>query len=101
MVQATPVEAAVEMFEENEIADFCMEAAHDMLSEEPRTLTGEFPGNKTRAMGHALAVVEIAEEHGIDAEREYIDEVGYPEIVDTDDELHKILIHLNGGSPEQ
>ena len=80
--------------------DFTMECSFTEPSQEPRTLDGYFPGNKTRAMGHALAVVEMAEEHGIDAEREYIDEVGYDESLDIDKDRHKILIHLNGGSPE-
>lgn len=86
-----PHQKAVESFEDNDIAEFCMAAAHNMLSDDPRTLVGRFPGEKTRAMGYALAVVEIAEEHGVNAEREYIgdlDEFGH----------HRIDIHIKGGS---
>jgi hypothetical protein len=35
-----------------------------------------FPGSRDRAMGGALAVVEKLEEASIEAEREYVEEVG-------------------------
>lgn len=88
-----PHDKAVENFRQNDITNFVMETIHGSVSDEPRTLQGEFPGSETRAMGHALEVVEMAEEAGLDAEREYIGEM---------DEFnaHRIDIHLNGGDEE-
>ena len=100
MTQEEAIQKAVEHFQDNDITDFCMECATGMVSDEPRTLEGYYPGDKTLAMGYALATVEMAEENGLDAEREYIDEVGYPEELDIDKERHKILIHIEGGSDE-
>ena len=91
MEEHSAAQVAVDSFKDNDIADFCMAAAHDMLSDEPRTLTGEFPGNETLAMGYALEVVEIAEEHGLDAEREYVGPT------DEEYESHTILVHIEGG----
>ena len=85
------VEQATADLQSNDIAGFIMATIHDSPSKEPRTLQGEFPGSKTRAMGHALEVVELAAEHGIDAEREYIGEMD-------DYDLHRIDIHIEGGS---
>lgn len=85
-----PHEKAIEQFETNDITNFVMETVHGTPSEEPRTLQGEFPGSKTQAMGHALEVIEMADEHDLDAEREYIGPVdGF--------DLHRIDIHIQGG----
>ena len=91
MEEHSAEQVAVDSFKDNDIADLCVAAAHNMVSDEPRTLTGTFPGNKTLAMGYALEAVELAEEAGLEAEREYIGET------DADWDQHLILIHIEGG----
>lgn len=61
--------------------------------QQPRTIEAEFPGNRTRAMGHALVTVEKLEGLGIEAEREYVGEV-------EDFPHHRINIHIAGGDSE-
>lgn len=87
MGEIPAVEKAVADFGENDIAEFVMKCVHSFVSDDPRTLEGEFPGNKTRAMGHALEVVEMAAEYDLDAEREYIRPMD-------DYDLHRIDIHI-------
>ena len=88
------IEAMEQSFQKNPIAGLCVEAACGFVDPTPRTLEGIYPGNKTRAMGHALASVEGVEECGEEAEREYIDQVW------EDPDSHRIDIHINGGSDE-
>lgn len=57
--------------------------------QEPRTVEGEFAGNRTRAMGHALVITEDLEELGIEASREYVEPTEFG---------HRIDIHIEGGS---
>lgn len=59
--------------------------------QEPRTVEGEFPGNRDRAMGHALVIEEDLEELGISAEREYVEPT---------DHGHRIDIHIAGGEKD-
>ena len=86
------VEKAVQELNENEVVDFIMESTYGELSNEPRTIHGDFPGSKDRAMGHALEVVRIAEEAGLEAEREYVGQG------DEYENQHLINIHIEGGS---
>lgn len=65
------------------------EAARDRLAE-PRTIPMEFPGNRQRAMGHALVIIEDLEELGIRARREYQDQVMEPN--EYGDGIHRIDI---------
>lgn len=88
-------EKAVESLTENEIADLIMEHLTSGISDEPRTIRGTFPGPKNLAMGAALEVVEMCEEDGVDAEREYIGEG------DQYDGQQVIDIHIEGGSDEE
>jgi len=91
MEEHSAEQVAVDSFKDNDIADLCVAAAHNMVSDEPRTLTGTFPGNKTLAMGYALEAAELVEEAGLEAEREYVGET------DADWDQHLILIHIEGG----
>lgn len=64
-----------------------------------RTVEGEFPGSRQRAMGHALVYIEDLAELDIDAEREYI---GHSDFYiehqeDMSDELHRVNIHIEPG----
>jgi len=85
------VDKAVQELKENEVADLIMEHCFSSIDETPRTIKGEFPGSRTRAMGHALEVVKMCNEDGVDAEREYIGEV-------EDFDLHRIDIHIGRAS---
>ena len=87
MEEHSAEQVAVDSFKDNDIVNFIMECVHGFVSDEPRTLQGEFAGSKTRAMGHALEVVEMAAENDLDAEREYIGEMD-------DFDLHRIDIHI-------
>jgi hypothetical protein len=79
-------------FEGDDIVAFCFEAASKSdISGEPRTLEGEFPGSRDRAMGHARRVVEIAEENGLDADVEYVEQEG---------DFHRIDVHIEGGESQ-
>lgn len=84
------VDRMIDSLQENEVADLIMEHTTTGLSGEPRTIRGTFPGDKTRAMEHASVVVEMCEDDGLEAEREYTGEK-------TDQGLHIILIHIEGG----
>lgn len=69
------------------------EAARERLAE-PRTLPMRFPGNQDRAMGHALVLIEDLEELGIEAEREY-----HEQVLPANEHagaLHRIDIHISG-----
>lgn len=89
MPEHDTVERAVEDLRENEVAELIMQST-GQLSDEPRTVRGTFPGSKTRAMGHALEVVEIVEDHDLEAEREYIGPV-------EGRDSHEIHVHIEGG----
>lgn len=71
------------------------EAARERLAE-PRTLPMKFPGNRTRAMGHALVIIEDLEELGISAEREYHGVV----LENEAGTLHRIDISVEGGDSQ-
>lgn len=85
---------AVEQLKSNDVAEFVMQSVYGDVPTEPCTLSGEFPGSKDRAMGHAREVAEIAREHDLDAEVEYVGEV-------ENFDLHRIDVHLNGGDPSE
>lgn len=72
------------------------EASRERLAQ-PRTLKMEFPGNRERAMGHALVIIEDLEELGIEAEREYHEQVKPPLPEHNVGALHRIDIHVEGG----
>lgn len=75
----------------NAVFGLIMRLLADNPPTEPETIVGTFPGNRTRAMGHALALIETLEEHDVEAEREYI------KPHDEFDE-HIIAIHIMGGA---
>lgn len=54
----------------------------EALAADGHVVTGEFPGSRQRALGHALKYVEDLEELGIDARREYVDETEFGHRVD-------------------
>lgn len=72
-------------------------AARERLAE-PRTLPMKFPGNRKRAMGHALVIIEDLEELGIEAEREYHEQLLPPK--NGLGALNRIDIHIEGGDSE-
>lgn len=85
------VAQALDGLQSSDIANFVMASVHGDVSDEPRTLEGSFPGTRDRAMGYALEVCEIAAEHDLDAEREYVGRG------DEYESQHIIKIHIEGG----
>lgn len=69
------------------IWDVCFQLVHGDVDPEPRTLEGQFPGNRNRAMGHALSLIEDLHEAGIPARREYVGKMD-------NFDLHRIDIHI-------
>lgn len=72
--------------------DIAMRLANNDPPTEPETIVATFPGSRTRAMGHALALIERLESHDVEAEREYIEES------DEFEDEHIIAIHIEGGA---
>lgn len=78
-----------------EMQNLLMSARRGVLSEKgDHTVEGEFPGSRTRAMGHALAAKELVEEHtDCTVEREYVGEMeGY-------EDLHRIDLRVTCEDP--
>lgn len=74
------------------------DAARERLAE-PRTLRMKFPGSKQRAMGHALVIIEDLQLLGIEASREYEQQVLPPK--DGLGAIHRIDIHVAGGASHE
>lgn len=85
---------------ENEVVDVCFALPQIKNGHSPelydltpgRVINGIYPGDRTRAMGHALYLVEQLDDVGIAADREYVGEVDDKHV----EEAHRIDVVIQG-----